>query len=262
MLCGQRRSWRQRRNYKLWLIWIALASLGAVVPFALSSLKALGLQGLDPQSAVKAVESWKGWRELLFQGPQPSSFEDWLNGHPNISVALAGFLFIGLPLTTMRASLHDRFFASFNDDVLRPVLSLRKPNPDQNDASHIVWLPWVLGKTGARRVAWDTLKAWVNGVAAPASIKVPRPHLSIALLVGRPGSGKTRMAHEFARDLARRDLLGSDKPNAKLRWRTGVYLRRCHIGFSRKVDDPWDAGLLAKGEEDASFNQTCARLRK
>jgi len=173
MLCGLRRSWRQRRNYKLWLIWIALASLGAVVPFALSSLKALGLQGLDPQSAVKAVESWKGWRELLFQGPQPSSFEDWLNGHPNISVALAGFLFIGLPLTTMRASLHDRFFASFNDDVLRPVLSLRKPNPDQNDASHIVWLPWVLGKTGARRVAWDTLKAWVNGVAAPASINAP-----------------------------------------------------------------------------------------
>lgn len=151
MTCWSARlSWRQRRSSKLALIWLALASAGAIAPFAGSWLKALGLAGLDPHAAHDALVEAAGARGAFVAVP---GLRDWLAAHSNFMIALAGFVVFGLPMTKGRFWIHDRFFASFNDNVLTRVSSLHRPDRDPGDEIHFVTLPWVLGKTGARRAA-------------------------------------------------------------------------------------------------------------
>jgi hypothetical protein len=168
---------------------------------------------------------------------------DLVGGYPQ---AAFGFVFLGgLATLTLRERCHDRFLSSFNDDVLTPVDELHRPDRDEEMSTAFVQLPWTPGEIGPRRDAWDNLKGWCARKVGPAWNWREGSPLSLGVLTGRAGSGKSRMGFELARVLARRDLLGSPFPRAVLAWRIGVYCRHAIPGMRRRDDDPWDMGLLA-----------------
>ncbi len=145
--------------------------------------------------------------------------------------------------------LYQRLFDEFNDDVFLPV---RRPGTEVQGQTP---LPWVepsaaLGSTDRLHV-WNELGAWVvkgSDMGTDGTAAVP---FSWALLVGRPGAGKSRTADEFARLLARRDMLGNA---ASLDRTFQGHLRRARLRIGatwRRArrrplpDDPWDAGRPA-----------------
>lgn len=141
----------------------------------------------------------------------------------------------------------DHFLDRFHDQLFLPV---QRPR-----ASVEKWLPlpWIApsrdNSSRARHALWTALHDWVRQGADLEGSDARA--FSWALLVGRSGGGKSRMADEFARSLGRRDVLGDHaRSNATRaqRWAAhrlsvGAALRRAR----RKpaATDPWDAGRPA-----------------
>ena len=109
-------------------------------------------------------------------------------------------------------------------------------------------LPWLEPVDGPRKVAWDALTdfAWAGVANAEGRRWFGRPEVPFGwtLIMGRPGSGKSRMAVEFARALANRKAFGGDRPQRGRFARLSVWWR-VQLFISRpRHDDPWDAGWL------------------
>lgn len=94
-------------------------------------------------------------------------------------------------------------------------------------------LPWVFPESSQRQQAWDALTALTENIARRD------PRFAWGLLVGQPGSGKTRMVLEFAQRLAR------GRNGAGLNWRQRVtaWCRRALPPLSPRSDDPWHVGV-------------------
>ncbi len=235
-------TWADRRALKLFLISLGLFGFGAIVGVILASASAA--LKIDLFNAADVVA------KIPFV---PTSFSanltEFFNAHPMLGHALTGALFLGgLGTATRRVWIHDTFLASFNYDVLTPVTDVHRPDREAERQSRFVTLPWLLGVSGARRHAWGLLERWAQDGAFQRTGHFwntrPLVPVSIQVLAGRAGSGKSRMAYEFCRHLARRDLLGGDKPSAGTGWKLAAWGRRVLAGFDTRPDDPWDAAIL------------------
>ncbi|RVT96717.1 hypothetical protein EOD42_09890 [Rhodovarius crocodyli] len=227
--------------------------------------------GLVAACAMLALVAWTGWLKTESLSEQVEEklgifrflleiygVRDILLAYPAESTAiLFGFIIGGTVPAAARDWLHERFLASFNDEVLAPVAERLRPDREDGPDISFVDLAWRPGTSPKRVAAWKTLMGWCQGQLAPDR----QQRLSQAVLVGRTGAGKSRMAYELARHLARRDMLGGARPKATRSWRLGVYLRHALPGLRRRADDPWDAGLLLPGPGDADFTQFCERLK-
>lgn len=109
----------------------------------------------------------------------------------------------------------------------------------------------------AQAVAWDALRKWVfdgcgDGTLKPFWRKRPIPRaFTWAVLVSPNGLGKSQLAYELGRTLARRDCLGDAARDVgfkaryrQWRHRLSVWLRHLAWWKALRDDDPWDAGIL------------------
>lgn len=177
-------------------------------------------------------------------------------GVPDVSHGLLALLFMAAAVPVafrLRKEaaqwVFEHAFDRFNLDVWEPV---RRPSASQ---AGDLCLPWVAPREGhcatARFTQWQELIDWVHQGALPsANGDIARP-FSWALMVGRPGSGKSRTADELARHLARRDLFG-DAANAGVSWKGAWRHRLFALGAAwrrarrkPRLGDPWDAGRPA-----------------
>jgi hypothetical protein len=139
-------------------------------------------------------------------------------------------------------------FAEFDDETLDPV-------PPQTGM-----FVWHLPEGSKQRAAWDALKTWV-GVSGKQARWSPawiwgRPRRADSfrwtIVLGGNGMGKSQLARELGRHLARRtpseggthDSANRDSAPARLhRW-------WCRVACWRTADDvPWDAGLIGRSED-------------
>jgi hypothetical protein len=172
--------------------------------------------------------------------------EPLIAAYPVPMAALAGALAGGLSAWPLGPWLYRRFFVGFDEEIL---VRLRKPQPFDPLRGALLMdgrltpraMHWVAPRPGTGRDAvWADLRRFTR--CAPRS-----PAFGWALLVGRPGAGKSRLAVEYIRrELAKRDVSRSWHARAASWWR--VQVRRKFPG----ENDPWDAGLLVPGTIAAS----------
>ena len=143
--------------------------------------------------------------------------------------------------------VYDRFLDRFHDELFLPIT---RPRPSQTGSTPLPWIaPSADQGSGARLALWTGLQEWARrGADLATTDSLP---FSWALLVGRPGAGKSRTADEFARSLGRREVLGDQFQSTSTRaarraarrlW-AGAALRRARRRPAST--DPWDAGRPA-----------------
>jgi hypothetical protein len=172
--------------------------------------------------------------------------------HPYYTMALLGGTTALVASMLFVGRAYRRFFDTFDPRVLRPIARPRGIAFEGLDDAEA--LPWTMGGLGARRAAWDELRAWVTeGVSRNEAF-------GWRVLLGRPGAGKTRMVHELSRVLARRDVLGTHPPPpAGEGWRARAHRRAGRLAAAWSLSgraylrglrgrpeptDPWDVGDL------------------
>lgn len=261
------RTWGERRRVKTLLIMLVAGLIGAAIALAVAQADQLG--GLSAQEARAALRSRLGMFGFFLDVP---ILRGLLAEHPRWTIGAFGFFLIGgVVSATRRRALHDIFFAGFNDGVLRPIRSLRRHDLDSR--GEFVFLSWTPGKTGARAEAWAALEAWAHAGTEPRQSLLsfkPAVPLSMVVLTGRGGSGKSRMSHELGRHLARRAWLGEEeagdlqddpeRPASILGWRLASWFRRVAWGLKPKPHDPWDAGLIRPPEGSSDWEGLVAGL--
>jgi hypothetical protein len=150
-------------------------------------------------------------------------------------------------------SIYTRAFEQFDDDTFArvhepwPFDPLRGALRDPSDVA----LPWTLAPDGPRYELWKALLALSTTSLEYKSpfwkmFSEPEMPFGWTVLMGSTGSGKSRLAVEIARHLARRDIFGETRrPSLSLRlhtwWKVQVRRQRCGS------EDPWDAGWLWAG---------------
>lgn len=255
------RSWSSRRTFKVNLVRLVLCLLGASFALALRRAPSTLVDRSTLPDASQQIADSLGYLDFMVAIPPIRGF---LANYPQLAIALAGALFVGIPLSLLLAHrIHGLFLASFNDDVLVPVTS--QFTVDQSAASRtFVSLPWCLGE-GSRQTAWAHLQRWAhNGSGRKAERWLRRPKfksMTTAALVGRSGSGKSRMAGEFARDLSRQDLASEGVTAKRILQAASAYLRRTIWFLPRRLTDPWDCGVLRQEIGKESFDQYVGRLK-
>jgi hypothetical protein len=130
-----RPSWKTRRTIKLWLIWLVFSLISAVVLQGLSRLRPTWLPGLDETFVTAQLNNKFGVLAPLQGIPGIA----WLARQAiRFPQAVFGFVSLGgLATVTLRARCHDRFLASFNDDVLTPVGEQQPPRPRRGDGGNL-----------------------------------------------------------------------------------------------------------------------------
>lgn len=261
-------SWADRRRAKLAATGLGFAALGAslfllvrrlpatiIDPAALSDASDDIAQQLGPFAFV-----------LAFRGAKEA-----VGAHPIAAVALAGATTCGMLLFGLFGTrFHDRFLATFNDDVLVPIVAVDVTADRDGAAPAFVRLPWQLGESGPRRQIWDALFHWTQAISLrrrwrPTGTGYGKMY-SVGFLVGRGGSGKSRLAAEFGRTLGRRDVLGDShywdrRRPGRAALAFGAYARRT-LPFSRpRSGDPWDAGLVRNRSADDQQRRYIEALR-
>ncbi|MGI3902428.1 MAG: hypothetical protein ACRYGP_31255 [Janthinobacterium lividum] len=212
---------------------------------------------MNTQNMLRLVGSRFSGIDFLLDEDLP---KNWAEDHEEIftfliSIVVAGLVACRWPLDRF----HEKILASFNYDVLLPIDRLHIDRDRSEDS--FVQINWMPGETGPRRTAWEMLEKWCFGRASSWSMSSGRSPISAGILVGRSGSGKSRMAHRWARTLARRDRLGGQNTWRDLVWSVGTYCRRVLPILKARRDDPWDSALLDRREGDNGFDESCARLK-
>ncbi len=262
----RRRAWGKRhRRVRLAMLLVAIGGAGAAL-FWLGTEALARLAGAEPvrdfvRETIADIPLFgNAAREL-----SPTQFEAWTTRYDNLTrvvlgwiLAVAGGAFIRGNALARR--LTTAFYRPHNDWAFLP---LARPQTEIGaDAAQCV-MPWQEPR-GSRQAAWAALiEALTDGTGdggrpwwAPfGRPSVPRP-FSYALLLGRPGAGKSRLALETGRWLGRRKILGSDNSQrwaAASQLRQGEWLRRRLWFLKRRPDDPWDAGQLDQAEVEAQL---------
>jgi hypothetical protein len=236
------KSWEDRREWRI--VWLRpfVATFLALGPFLLSWLV------IDQTKAQAKLADWP-WLQLTlneFAWAKPL-----VNDHPVIVIFVVMWLGALWRSKATAEKLHDRAFGEFNDDLFYRIqvpIAATAQGWTLNGGA----LPFLKPTTGARRKAWDALYTLVQEdvgdgrtVLPWSQPKAPQP-LTWMIILGRPGSGKSRMVQEFAREIGRRELLGN--PGQKWTARTlswMAWLRSVAWFLARRPEDPWDAGRLS-----------------
>jgi hypothetical protein len=150
---------------------------------------------------------------------------------------------------------YHHFGDTFNSDMFDPI---RIPGPaagtSHEDNKPLRWLPPNLEDVSDPRASqWKEFQEWIGN----SLTEQPKP-FEWALVVGRPGAGKSRTTDEFSRRvLARRELLGDHRetnPDSSLfeRAKVAAGIHRLRLGaWWRRgircpaIGDPWDVGRPA-----------------
>lgn len=127
-------------------------------------------------------------------------------------------------------ALDDRLVGRFNEDFLRPV-----GRPGAASGSPFP-LPWIDSLSEERAAAWQSLKTLTRLQTGSTACH----SFAWGMIVGRPGSGKTRMVEEFARRLR----TGTVDPHARPGRPFGAWLRRVVGTAWLRPGDPWHVGHL------------------
>jgi hypothetical protein len=235
------KNWQQRRARRM--VWLRplVALVLVAVPF-FSSWLAFGLTG-----AQEKLASWSSLQLALSNFPLLKAL---VNNHPVLVVFV--FMYLGALLRSKATTekLHDRAFGEFNDNLFFRIQSPRSATGDGWTLDGGA-LPFLKPDTGARRKVWTALQQLTSEDIGDgrtwlpwSTPDIPQPLLWMIIL-GRPGSGKSRMVQEFARQLGQRALLGDPSKKWAGRWFSlGAWWRRIAWFLKRRNDDPWDAGLL------------------
>src|SRR5215472_1618266 len=258
-------SWEKRRRERIRLTRLMLAIAVALVPVVVIAvlpllfaiLAALGLSDKNTQTAAaEAAKKLVDWLTGLPTVGDPIKGVikgvEWVVGdRPAVAVFVATAAISWARAKNLAERLHDRAFAEFDSDTLTPIRRPRPFDPLRGAAGlekSDIPMPWLEPVDGPRKAAWDALHefAWAGTVSVERHRWFGRPETPFGwtLVMGRPGSGKSRLAVEFARALANRKAFGGDRPehgwlaHLSVRWRVDVLLSRL------RHDDPWDAGWL------------------
>ena len=171
----------------------------------------------------------------------------------------------------------DSLFPPFDTDLLRPI---RKPGaldplwlPPSGTDQGMRPLPWVAPpRDSPRHAVWAALIALLSDDVGEGRFDLlgypsaPFVRFRWAMLTGRPGAGKTRMATEIARARGRRELLGRNDVETRAErrrlargasFRTAwPFARRREAAVPGARDDapwhdadPWDAGWVVAASE-------------
>lgn len=158
--------------------------------------------------------------------------------------------------------LYERWRDVYQHDLFKPIASPAHSPPPLPLKRALPWVALSAESTPARRALWHALEHWAREGADLRAAKGQAVVLSWAMVVGQPGAGKSRMAHEFARRLGRRALLG-DKTGPEGRpWRhrlDAMWLRLAS-GVRRAwrrpaASDPWDVLMPRLREEKGSVEK-------
>lgn len=240
--------WERRRRIKIVAIWFFWLFVGAGLALLARHL----LTHVDPAKPITEVEALRdglGPYKFLLAIPGINALAV---AYPSLAIFVTGIVFPGIPLAGYLAGrTHDRLFASFDSDSLRPFAL--EPL-DRKGAVSFVSLPWHLGKEGPRHEAWQALRSWLVGAGRPGV----RHDYSIAMLSGRAGSGKSRMAHELSRAAVAGTL--ADAAAADSARALGAYLRRVLPFLKPSPSDPWDVGIAREQLGDENFTQFLSQL--
>ena len=252
------RAYLERRHRRVRWIWVVLALVSGLLLAAFtwiapiisalmgSPIDAVAINkfivGLLPAGKVSELLG-KILDGLLLQYPLPSAF----------GVGLAAGL---LRLRKHAEAIQSRAFAEFDDGVLARIMAPQAFDPlwratavDSTDQA----LEWTLPSQGSRRDAWNAANGFVLSSTSRARAPgrrwktMPETPFGWTLLMGRPGSGKSRMAVELARAIARRDHFGT-KGKATWRDRFSTWLKIEVLQEPPSAEDAWDAGWLLPGE--------------
>lgn len=159
--------------------------------------------------------------------------------------------------------LQERFLATYNSDVLAEVAPAKPLDPFWGSGAEPA-LAWVR-PSGARLAAWSALGRFAKRGATDGRMHwhgrpvVDGDYRDFAfrwtVLVGASGIGKSRMALEFARHLAKSELKESSKWRDRGRWlreSSEEYVRRVWPWATRHPAHPWDAGWIRPTQSFAS----------
>ncbi len=255
--------WQAKKLEKIQVIRLAVAAI-----FALAAGSGLTIYARFSAGSPSVIASLLAFAEANPPGSMVvfvvgrDAFESLCKASPAILAGAVAF-FIGLWRSKRFAVwAHDTLLASFNTDALQPVAVAKAFDPfwggapDGKQSLGTFW-PDPIGSPRDR--AWNDLLAWARrdiGDGARPALWWRKRYLfepvTWALLTGRPGAGKTRLAMELARSLARRELLGdtarpadpdAQERNAK-RLRRAAWRRRVWPTAKRHQDDPWEAGWV------------------
>lgn len=155
-----------------------------------------------------------------------ASREGWFRSVPPLLLLTA--LIAGWRKTREAAErLDDRLFARFDLSRFVPLgASLPAAGADAP-------LPWIEAEDGARRSAWEALVPFATAPDVSAERR-----FGWAIITGRPGAGKSRLAEEFARRLATPD----SEPSRIAR--AGEWLRRAIGPLRTRATDRWHVGRV------------------
>lgn len=160
-----------------------------------------------------------------------------------------------LPLAWIKLAplLHDRLFASFQRDLLRPLDAIG------DDGG----LAWKLGDEGPRREGWDRLTGWCAALVTDRKrFGGYETNYKLAIVAGRAGSGKTRLSQEFGLHLAHKGAYRPPLRRTLWRHATGAWLRRALPLARPRPGDPWDAGMVNQAGSGRNWDEYCRDLEK
>lgn len=231
------KSWAsgRRRKVALLTLLIALAGSAATTFFAIAAAPSVADRSNGLPNLIEAHPWVAPLQHISVIGPL-------IAAHPLASAAIFGFIGGLASAWATAGKLHDRFLAAFNNDVLKPVTGNYRPDREPRSAA-FVELPWLLG-TGARATAWRQLLGWLRkDLAKREGVGVfskPVHPLTIAILTGRAGTGKSRMAYELARAVSGAATENPLSTFARLKEWARIAFTPSRLGEKTR----WDAGLL------------------
>lgn len=250
----------RRRRWTIALRMGLALLLGVMVACVFQAVASLFLliepQGVDPEQSA-----WEVMWGFIYRLPQVGAhlgaflqqvgLDDFVRDSPRLFFGGLGFFVGAFTLGGRAEKTYARYLAEFDRTRFARI---RKPLPYDPLRAPLIAddaerpMRWVKPREGPRGVIWTALHAFADQSSASDCPRVAM--FGWTLIMGRPGSGKTRMAVEFARTLGRRDLYGGERAKAKWRdrlrtwWRVQVLRRPC------EASDFWDAGWIRPEKMD------------
>lgn len=226
----------RRRKWIHWSSWLGTVTLLFLLTFLVGTL-ASHLPTAWQESAVKAIGADSIFASVSVQTG-------------SVVLALMAMLLVKLvkPAWGSRNAiglfLYERLLDTLNFDLFEPV---KMPSAGPDGVPPLEWLPPLESNGAADRLqVWQAMEDWAL-LDADLSVNSPQA-FSWALLVGRPGAGKSRMAIEMARRLARHDVLEKSGPQS-VRDRSDKLLLKIRSVFGRVrrrpnlLEHPWDIAV-------------------
>jgi hypothetical protein len=200
----------------------------AVLSTSFGVLAALGFYVV--LAGLSFIPGFKGWyEELALHLPFVPDAAKKLPWGPWMIFGVGVAVAIRISATARLKSIDFFLFSKLDDETLEPI------------SPHTGMFVWHMPEGSEHHIAWDVLTTWLGVKGREARwpawlLGGPKRGnaLSWTILLGRNGTGKSQLARELGRHLAR---------SGPHRW-----WRR--VAWWRTADDvPWDAGLVARSLE-------------